>query len=106
MLLCITLPACLKELFFVFYVLSGAMARNFIFSGFKSDGQAVVNALGRALEWKKAVDLPNEMMMQRLAPTTVTLNSAISACEKAHRWEWALHVLSEACLLFVYFSSL
>ncbi|CAJ1458958.1 unnamed protein product [Effrenium voratum] len=53
-----------------------------------------MRSMGRQSMWLKAVDLFEEMQEKQVAADTLALNAALSACEEAAAWAWALRLLS------------
>lgn len=59
---------------------------------------SVINALGMAGLWKKALSVMEDMVLDGLAPNSVTYASAINACGNSRQLGRALALLREARL--------
>ncbi|CAE8644991.1 unnamed protein product [Polarella glacialis] len=55
---------------------------------------AAVAACARGAAWAAALATVAWMVVRRVQPTAVSLNSAISAAEKASQWSWSLELLT------------
>jgi pentatricopeptide repeat domain-containing protein 1 len=54
-----------------------------------------ISACAQARNWKKALQLLEEMQAKGVEPNVITYNATISACEKARNWAKALQLLEE-----------
>ena len=59
---------------------------------------SVINALGMAGLWEEALSVMEDMVMDGVAPNSVTYASAINACGNSRQLERALGLLKEARL--------
>jgi pentatricopeptide repeat domain-containing protein 1 len=56
---------------------------------------AIISACAQARNWKKALQLLEEMQAKGVEPNVFTYNATTSACEKGGQWEKALQLLEE-----------
>jgi pentatricopeptide repeat domain-containing protein 1 len=56
---------------------------------------SAISVCAKARQWKKALELLQEMDIQGIQPDVFCYNAAISACEKGGKWEkkWATGAL-------------
>eukprot|EP00434_Breviolum_minutum_P003247 symbB.v1.2.002858.t1/scaffold130.1/size334612/9 len=59
-------------------------------------GKGMGSSLAGGGQWILAMAVLHEMMLIRLPPSNATFSAAISACEKAFRWQEALALLQQA----------
>ena len=56
--------------------------------------QVRTQKIKRAKEWRKALELTEELDAKRLEIDVISYNSAITACERAQTWEpWPLVIV-------------
>ena len=53
---------------------------------------SAISACGSAGEWRRALDLLDEMISLGISPNTITYNAAIQACERSGVWREAVRL--------------
>ena len=56
---------------------------------------ATISVCEKSRQWKRALELLEEMKSRGIEPDVVSYNAAISACEKGKQWERTLELLEE-----------
>ena len=55
-----------------------------------------ISAFGKRAHWAKALDLLFTSFQRGVEVNVIVLNSAVSACQRAHQWRFALVLVAEA----------